>query len=79
MPPDSPFLLELSRTSYVPHLDLLVVYDGLGERELAIDALQKACENRDTDVIFIKVWSQFDKFRDDRRFQEVERRVGFRP
>jgi TolB-like protein len=72
-------LKALSKTSYVPFLDLLVAYDGLGEKELALESLQKACENRDTDVIFIKVWSQFDKFRDDPRFQETERRIGLRP
>jgi TolB-like protein/DNA-binding winged helix-turn-helix (wHTH) protein len=69
-------LQELSKTSYVPSFNFYIVYDGLGEKEPAIESLQKACENRDTHLIFIKVWPQFDKFRDDPRFQEVERRVG---
>ncbi len=72
-------LQELSKTSYVPSFNSYIVYDGLGERELAIESLQKACENRDTHLIFIKVWPQFDRFRDDPRFQEVERRIGLRP
>ena len=43
-----------------------------------MEYLQKACENRDTDLVFLRVWPQFDKFRDDPRFQDVERRVGLR-
>jgi TolB-like protein len=72
-------LQDLSKTSYVPSFNFYIVYDGLGEKEPAIESLQKACENRDTHLIFIKVWPQFDKFRDDPRFQEIERRVGLRP
>ena len=47
-------LTELSKTTYVPWFTFIIVYDGLGEREFAIEALQKACANRDTNVIFIK-------------------------
>jgi len=71
-------LQELSKTSYVPSFNSYIVYDGLGEKKLAIESLQKACETRDTHLIFIKVWPQFDRFRDDPRFQEIERRVGLR-
>ena len=56
----------------------MIVYDGLGERELAIECLKKARENRDTLIIFMKVWPHFDNLRDDPRFQEIERRVGLR-
>jgi TolB-like protein/DNA-binding winged helix-turn-helix (wHTH) protein len=71
-------LEDLSKTSYIPSLDSVIVYDGLGEIELAIECLQKACENRETQVIFIKVWPHFDNLRDDPRFQEIERRIGLR-
>jgi TolB-like protein len=72
-------LTELSKTCYVPSITFAIVYDGLGERELAIKALQKACANRDTDLVMIKVWPHFDNTRDDPRFLEIERRVGLRP
>jgi TolB-like protein len=71
-------LQELSKTSYVAPFDSVIVYDGLGERELAIECLQKAYENRDTLIIFMKVWPQFDRIREDPRFQEIERRIGLR-
>lgn len=71
-------LKELSKTSYVPHWYSAVVYDGLGERELAIEALQQAYENRETMLVFLKTCPQNDRFRDDPRFKEIECRVGLR-
>lgn len=71
-------LQELSKTRYVPSVASAIVYDGLMEKDFAIEALNRACENRDTDIILIKVWPHFDNLRDDPRFQEVERRVGLR-
>jgi len=72
-------LRELSKARYVPSVALAIVYDGLMVKDLAIEALNKACENRDTNLILIKVWSHFDNLRDDPCFQEIERRVGLRP
>ncbi len=71
-------LQELSKTRYVPSVASAIVYDGLMEKDFAIEALNRACENRDTDLIMIKVWPHFDNLRDDPRFQEIERRVGLR-
>jgi TolB-like protein/Flp pilus assembly protein TadD len=65
-----------SKTAYIPSINFNIVYDGLDENELAIESLQKAYENRDTLLIFIKVFPLWDRFRHDPRFQEVERRVG---
>lgn len=71
-------LKELSSRSYVGSLNWALVYEGLGEKELAIGALQKACEDRHTICVFIGTWPQFDRLRDDPRFQDIERRVGLR-
>ena len=71
-------LIEYSKTHYVPSFNFTIVYDGLGEKELGIESLQKAYANRDTDIVFIKAWSQLDRIRDDPRFQEIERQIGLR-
>jgi TolB-like protein len=71
-------LQEISKTRYVPSVAFVVAYDGLMEIELAIEFLNRACENRETNLVLIKVWPHFDNLRDDPRFQEVERRVGLR-
>ncbi len=69
-------LQEIAKTRYVPSLAFVIVYEGLREKELAIESLNRACENRETNLVLIKVWPHFDYLRDDPRFQEVERRVG---
>jgi TolB-like protein/Tfp pilus assembly protein PilF len=69
---------ELSQTRYVPALAFSIIYDGLQEIDLALDALERACENRETNLIFIKVYPLFDAIRHHPRFHAVERRVGLR-
>jgi TolB-like protein/Tfp pilus assembly protein PilF len=71
-------LKELSKTTYVPQWYSAIIYDGLGERDLAIEALEGAWQSRETMLVFLKVCPQFDHIRDDPRFQEIERRVGLR-
>jgi serine/threonine-protein kinase len=65
-----------SQGTYVPAFDLAIVYEGLGQKQLAIEALQKAYDERDTLMVILKVAPFFDKLRDDSRFQDLERRVG---
>lgn len=69
---------KISRVSYVPSMAFVIAYEGLGEHDLAIEALQQACAHRETNVVMIRTWAQFDSLRDDPRFQEVERMVGLR-
>ncbi len=68
----------LSNGSYVPFVHLAIIYEGLGERELAIEALERAYQNRETMLVFLKVCPQFDRIRDDPRFQAIERGLGLR-
>jgi tetratricopeptide (TPR) repeat protein len=69
---------ELSKTRYVPQIAFVIAYEGLGEIDLALDALEKSCSLRETNLIVMKVWHHFDALREQPRFQEVERRVGLR-
>ena len=71
-------LRELSKTSYVPLWHLAVVYEGIGEQGAAIEALENACQTRETLLVFLRVCPQFDRIRDDPRFQGIERLVGLR-
>jgi len=72
-------LEQLAQTGFVPLLPSVIVYDGLGETDLAMEALEKACANREANLVQIKAVPQFDALRDHPRFREVERRVGLRP
>jgi tetratricopeptide (TPR) repeat protein len=67
---------ELSQRSYMPSLNRAIIYDGLGETDLGIQALEKAVLDGDVLVLSIKVWPQFDHLRTDPRFRDLEQRLG---
>lgn len=72
-------LLELQQKSehgYIPFWSQAIVYDGLGENELAIGLLQQALKRREAMLVSLKVWPLLENSRVDPRFQEIERRVG---
>jgi hypothetical protein len=66
----------MSLRGYVPALDRAIVYDGLKETEAGIQALEESFRDRDTLLIYIKVWPHFDSLRGDPRFSDIQRRVG---
>ena len=49
---------------------------GLGERGLALDALDRACENRSGSMAFLRLDPLFDPLRDEPRFEDLLRRVS---
>jgi len=71
-------LKEASKSTYIPVLAYVIAYEGLMEKELALESLQSSCENRETNLIMLKVWPHFDGIRENPKFQEIERRVGLR-
>ncbi|MBZ5683764.1 MAG: tetratricopeptide repeat protein [Acidobacteriia bacterium] len=71
-------LEQLSRNTYVPFMASVFVFEGLGMKDLAIEALEKAYTGRETTLVFLKTWPHFDQLRQDPRFQDVERRIGLR-
>ncbi len=72
-------LLDLSVEHYVPPYNIALVYHGLGEREETLAWLEKGYEQRDVRMVFLKVEPKWNNLRDDSRFQELLRRVGFPP
>ncbi len=69
-------LRERSRQRYTGSGDLAVVYAALGEREQAFLWLEKAFDERDSWMPYLKVEPLFDPLRSDPRFQDLLRRVG---
>jgi TolB-like protein/DNA-binding winged helix-turn-helix (wHTH) protein/tetratricopeptide (TPR) repeat protein len=57
--------------------DLVRVYTGLGDKDRALDFLQKAYEEHYPSMEVIQVDPQFDRLRSDPRFQELLRRMNF--
>src|SRR5258708_23639597 len=67
---------EMSRQKYVPPYDLAILYTGLGEKDKALEQLNRAYDDRAGWVIYLKVEPLFDPLRDDPRFQDLLHR-GF--
>jgi TolB-like protein/Tfp pilus assembly protein PilF len=72
-------LKEQSKRKYVPASDFAIVYVGLGEKAQAFSWLQKAYEERATELVFLKADPRFDPLRSDPRFQDLIRRMNFPP
>lgn len=61
-------LQRVSRTRYVSSYWVAVVQTGLGEHALALESLEKALEERDAWLIWLRVEPRFDPLRDCPRF-----------
>jgi TolB-like protein/DNA-binding winged helix-turn-helix (wHTH) protein/Flp pilus assembly protein TadD len=72
-------LAELRRKrerGFVPSSAFAIVYGALDEKDKAFAWLEKAYEERDPQLTYLKVGPRFDPLRQDPRFKEVLRRIG---
>ena len=56
---------------------LALVRSALGDHRLALDELERAIEQRDRWMLFLKVDPRLDPLRDEPRFQDLLERMGF--
>jgi serine/threonine protein kinase len=69
-------ITELSKRQYVQPSYISLLYSGLGDKDRAIEWLEKAYVNRDDRLIFVITDPMIDNIRSDSRFQEIVRRIG---
>ena len=69
-------LLAQSQTQYVPALSIALVYTALGDRERAVEWLNRSYQDRSTHMIYAKVDPLFDPLRTETRFQSVLQQMG---
>jgi len=62
---------------YVPPVQIAFVYVGLGERDRAVELLEKAYKERSWELVFIREEPWFDDLRSDPRFVDLVRRMHF--
>ncbi len=62
---------------YVSPTELAILYAALGDREKAFASLEKAYAERDFRLNDLKVEPAYDPLREDPRFQELLKKVGF--
>jgi tetratricopeptide (TPR) repeat protein len=70
-------LLQTSREKYVPPTVIGMLYAALGEREKALEQLEKAFAEKDVRMAFLKVEPRWDSLRSDARFVELMKRMNF--
>jgi serine/threonine-protein kinase len=72
-------LKRMSKQRYVPPYNIAAVYAGLGEKEQVLDWLEKAYEERDVRLVFLKIDPKWDGLRTEPRFNDLLRRIGLAP
>ena len=61
----------------VSSFDMASLSASLGEKRQALAWLERGCEKRDFWLVELNAWPWFDSLRDDPRFLNVLRRIGF--
>jgi tetratricopeptide (TPR) repeat protein len=72
-------LTELSKQKHVSPYDLTILHAGLGDRDRALECLERAYDIRSEALVWLKVDPRLDPLRDDPRFLDLLRRVGLTP
>jgi eukaryotic-like serine/threonine-protein kinase len=70
-------LNEMAKQTYVSSYDLAILYVGLGDKEHALEQLNKAYEDRAGWIMDINVEPVFDSLRSDPRFAELVSQMKF--
>jgi len=65
------------RGQYMSSYQLAQIYLTLGDRARSLDLLEKAFAERSVDMLSIKVEPSLDPLRNEPRFQDVVRKIGF--
>jgi TolB-like protein/Tfp pilus assembly protein PilF/predicted Ser/Thr protein kinase len=69
-------LKEIEKHGYVSAFDMAVIYTGAGDKEKALQWLQKAFEERSSFLIYSRWEPRLDPLRSDPRFQDLLHRIG---
>ncbi|HEX5731700.1 MAG TPA: tetratricopeptide repeat protein [Blastocatellia bacterium] len=71
-------LKTLSKRRYISPYFTALIYEGLGDKDRAIESLEKGLDERSRSMPFLKVDPMLDSLRIDLRFTELIERVGLR-
>jgi hypothetical protein len=71
-------LEETARHRYVPSTARALGHLGLGEKEIALDWLEGACERRELPVSSLGVHPGYDLLHGEPRYEALVRKLGLR-
>jgi tetratricopeptide (TPR) repeat protein len=60
-----------------PSFFMAQAYSGIGEQEKAFEWLEKAYQDREVEMIWLKIEPQFRSIRNDPRYKDLMKKVGF--
>ncbi len=66
-------LQRVAQSRFVSPYSVSILHTALGQNSLALDCLEKAYQERDVWLIWLKVEPRFDRLRADTRFQDLLR------
>jgi len=66
----------MSKDRYVGPFMRAMVWTGLGDKDKALENLEKAYEERESPMAWLKVWPVFDFLRSEPRFQAVLKKMN---
>jgi TolB-like protein/DNA-binding winged helix-turn-helix (wHTH) protein/Tfp pilus assembly protein PilF len=69
-------LSAVARKKQVPAYQFAIIYSGLGNADETLKWLDRAYEERNSFLLYIRYEPLFDRVRTDPRFLELERRIG---
>jgi len=69
-------LEDRAKTRFVPAYTLAQIQLALGDREKTLDLLEKAVEEHDALLVFLKIDREWDELRNERRFMELSRKIN---
>lgn len=69
-------LTKLGSRKYVASFDMAIAWLGLGDKERALAALERAVKDRSPRLLFLIIEPRFDPLRSDPRFEALVKRVG---
>ena len=69
-------LILRSKSHFVPPFQIALIYNNLGDKERALEFLEKAYDIRDPKLTNLKTIGNWKNVENDPRFQEILRRVG---
>ncbi|MBI3609704.1 MAG: winged helix-turn-helix domain-containing protein [Nitrospirae bacterium] len=69
-------LSALSKQRYVPSYSIALIHVGLGQKDQAVAWLEKAYQERSTDIVHLATDPRFDELQSIRRFRELLGRIG---
>jgi TolB-like protein/Tfp pilus assembly protein PilF len=70
-------LEEVAKHAYVTSYGIAIIYAGLGEKELALEWLEKTYEEHGDWMIWLNVAPEFDDLRTEPGFIDLIKRIGF--